>query len=58
MVELMQERRITSINLPLDLWLEVRALLYDPKLKRMKWRSLSPLVTRLLREWVEQQRKE
>lgn len=47
-----------SAYLPPELHLEVQALLLDPKHGRTQYGAFSTLVTRLLKEWVEKQRKE
>ena len=42
---------------PISLFKEVKLLLMDPLRGRVRYRAMSGLVTMLLRDWVEKQRK-
>ena len=45
------------VMVPISLFKEIKLLLMDPLRGRVKYRAMSGLVTMLLREWVEKQRK-
>lgn len=42
---------------PIALYKEVKILLFDPRVGRTKYGGMTALITALLREWVETQRK-
>lgn len=44
-------------RIPFSLFNEVQLLLMDPRYGKVKFGELSKLVTQLLNEWVEKQRK-
>lgn len=46
----------TTIRISQSVYYEARALLADPRTGRIKMDTLGPLITRLLREWVDQQK--
>jgi hypothetical protein len=48
---------ITNIRVPESLHAEVNLLLLDPVAHKVRWGALSALITRLLAQWVEEQRK-
>ena len=62
MVDVGQQRveRTKGIHVmvPISLFKEVKLLLMDPLRGRVKYRAMSGLMTSLLKEWVEKQRKD
>lgn len=46
----------TTVRLPESVYYEARALLTDPRTGELRYDSWAPLIARLLREWVDQQK--